>query len=275
MRYLSASSTKREYSADIPVRQRGITFSLCISGSADFYLNNKRYPVRKGDICIKIPGNLYGLKRHTEDFDCSEITVPEQIVHADLLAKKDISVDMALMIKYPVMRLDEEGMADYIGLANLCKRLHNSATGRRDKCTRNAYLSLIYFVCETLPEHFGKDRVDALYSQDRNYYYFVRFLDLLGKHCCEERRIKFYADKICITPKHLSGMIKAVSGKSANSWINEYVVQEAKSRLQFSEKSVQEIGFDLNFPNASFFGRYFKRITGMSPLEFRHQNPAA
>ncbi len=81
----------------------------------------------------------------------------------------------------------------------------------------------------------------------------------------------FYARELCITPKYLTTLIRRVSGKSVSEWIDIYVVLEAKALLRFSNRSVQEVAYALNFPNQSFFGSYFKRITGMSPSEFRAQ----
>lgn len=71
------------------------------------------------------------------------------------------------------------------------------------------------------------------------------------------------------TSKHLSNVIKELTGKSAGEWIDSYVILEAKTLLKYSNMSVQEIAYYLNFPNQSFFGSYFKRNTGMSPSQYK------
>ena len=85
----------------------------------------------------------------------------------------------------------------------------------------------------------------------------------------EERSLGFYAGKLCITPKYLSLISKDVSGRSAGEWIDQYVVLEAKTLLKSTRMSIQEIADVLNFANQSFFGKYFKHHTGISPKEYR------
>ena len=74
---------------------------------------------------------------------------------------------------------------------------------------------------------------------------------------------------MCITPKYLSSIVKDVSGKNAGEWITEYVILEAKVLLKSSKMDVQGIAYKLNFPNQSFFGKYFKQKTGMTPGQYR------
>ena len=69
--------------------------------------------------------------------------------------------------------------------------------------------------------------------------------------------------------KIFSSVIKRVSGKTAGKWIDDYVILEAKTLLRYSPMSIQEVAFYLNFANASFFGKYFKHHTGMSPSEYK------
>jgi YesN/AraC family two-component response regulator len=88
-------------------------------------------------------------------------------------------------------------------------------------------------------------------------------------HYREQRGLDFYADKLCITPKHLSKVIKAISDKPANDWIDEHVVLEAKALLKSTNMTIEQISDELNFPSQSFFGKYFKRVTGMSPKEYK------
>ena len=85
-----------------------------------------------------------------------------------------------------------------------------------------------------------------------------------------ERAISFYAEKMFISPKYLSLIIKESTGKSAGEWIDQYVIQEAKNMLRYSGKNVQQISYELNFPNQSSFGKYFKNLTGMSPTAFQN-----
>ncbi|HRF68886.1 MAG TPA: helix-turn-helix domain-containing protein [Muribaculum sp.] len=107
-------------------------------------------------------------------------------------------------------------------------------------------------------------------SQSRRVAYVHKFLDLVSRHHCQERSVKYYAEKMFITPKYLSVLIREATGHSAVDWIDQYVILEAKNMLRYSGKNIQQIAYDLNFSNQSAFGKYFKNITGVSPSEFRH-----
>lgn len=80
----------------------------------------------------------------------------------------------------------------------------------------------------------------------------------------------FYADQLCLSPKYLSKLIKEVSGKSAPEWINAYVMLEAKHLLKYTDISIKEIVFKLNFSNQTVLYKYFKAHTGMTPTEYRN-----
>ena len=97
-----------------------------------------------------------------------------------------------------------------------------------------------------------------------------RFLALVTEYHNKERGVAFYADKLCITPKYLSKLIKQATGRSAPDWIDAYVVLEAKNLLRYSGKSIKEIVQDLNFPSQSVFYKYFKSHTGLTPSEYRN-----
>ena len=95
------------------------------------------------------------------------------------------------------------------------------------------------------------------------------FVKLVKEHFRKERQLKFYADKLCITPRYLSRVVKECTGSSAAEWIELTVVLEARALLKSTNMTVQQISDELNFPSQTFFGKYFKRRVGMSPKEYR------
>ena len=107
----------------------------------------------------------------------------------------------------------------------------------------------------------GSDtRQDAIYES---------FISLVSKHHVRERGVGFYADRLNLSPKYLSKVIKKVSGRSAPEWIDGFVVLEAKSLLRYSGMSVKEIAAALNFNSQSLFYKFFLSHTGMSPSAYR------
>lgn len=100
---------------------------------------------------------------------------------------------------------------------------------------------------------------------------FNAFISKVEKHHREEHGVKFYADELFVTPKYLSAVVDEASSKGAKQWIDEYVALDAKVLLRTTQKDIQEISEELNFPDMSFFGKFFKRIVGVSPKTFRTQ----
>jgi AraC-like DNA-binding protein len=99
---------------------------------------------------------------------------------------------------------------------------------------------------------------------------FQGFIKNVERHFRQERSVGFYADKLSLTPKHLSTSVHRLTGKYATDWINEYTILEAKALLKSSTLSIQQIAYELNFSTQSHFGRYFRNHTGMSPKAYRN-----
>ena len=82
------------------------------------------------------------------------------------------------------------------------------------------------------------------------------------------REVSYYADKLCITPKYLGVVVSQVSKRRPLDWIRDYVILDAKAMLLTREYSIQQISQMLNFPNPSFFSKYFREAVGYSPSKF-------
>lgn len=99
-----------------------------------------------------------------------------------------------------------------------------------------------------------------------------RFLYLINEHGLRERKIEFYADKLCVTPNHLGAVIKKSSGLTVMQWLNRHTIQMAKVMLRYSDLPIWEVAEHMNFANPSFFSKFFKNETGMTPGEYRHNS---
>ena len=99
---------------------------------------------------------------------------------------------------------------------------------------------------------------------------FDRFIQLVNQHAAREHRIAFYAERMCLTERYLGTVIRQASGVTAKEWIDRAIVARIKVELRHTEKTVAQISEDMNFPNPSFFNKYFKRLTQMTPAEFRN-----
>lgn len=129
--------------------------------------------------------------------------------------------------------------------------------------------SLIYVILNEIDDAHQKQNPIADQETDKNAHILTQFKSLLSEHFIEEREVSFYADKLHLTPKYFSTLIKEVSGKTAGAWINEMLLLEAKVLLQNQKQSIAQIAYDLNFSDPSHFGKFFKKHTGISPKEYR------
>ena len=128
--------------------------------------------------------------------------------------------------------------------------------------------AMVYQMVSFYYKHIGEVSSSKGQRSCRNAYVHD-FMKLAHVHFSRERSVGFYADKLCISPKYLSLLVKEVTGKSAARWIDELVLMEAKNLLRFSGKNVQQVAYALNFSNQSSFGKYFKHMTGQSPTEYQ------
>ena len=104
--------------------------------------------------------------------------------------------------------------------------------------------------------------------QDKIFHQFLRLVNLYG---LRERKIEFYADKLCVTPNHLGAVIKKASGLTVMQWLNRHAIQKAKVLLRYSDLPIWEVAERMNFANPSFFSKFFKREIGMTPAEYRNR----
>ena len=100
---------------------------------------------------------------------------------------------------------------------------------------------------------------------------FDRFIELVNQYCREQRQLAFYAQRMCITERYLGTVVKQTSGVTAKEWIDRAVITTARVMLRHSDRQVQQISAALHFPTPSFFCKYFKRLTGETPQDYRNR----
>jgi AraC-like DNA-binding protein len=116
---------------------------------------------------------------------------------------------------------------------------------------------------------FHQQADDLAATRSREQTIFDRFIQLVNQHCREHHQIAYYADRMCLTERYLGTVIRQTSGTTAKDWIDRALITQAKVLLRHSDHSVLQISEELNFPNPAFFSKYFKRLTAMTPLDYR------
>ena len=128
------------------------------------------------------------------------------------------------------------------------------------------HMTLAMFYGYTFDEHGVDEKKNKSSRQEMLH---SKFIDLLSRNFRTEREVKFYAEKLCVTPKYLSQVVSGLTGRTPSDYIEEFVVMESKALLNSTPMTIQQVSDELHFPSQSFFGKYFKRIVGMSPKEYR------
>lgn len=141
-------------------------------------------------------------------------------------------------------------------------------TSNYNKETRDSLIAALMHHYNSLYHRYSELQDMA---KHRNQTIIDRFLYLVNTHAAKEHRLSFYASKMCLTERYLGTIIRQESGVTAKEWIDRAIVLRIKVELKHTDKTILQISDDLNFPNASFFSKYFKRLTGMTPAEYRQK----
>lgn len=152
-----------------------------------------------------------------------------------------------------------ESIAQPTTLSYYHEIVHNSI-----RAMAYSFISLLILYVETKE----KEGPTQIHSHEEEL--FRRFLQLVSQHFRTERRISFYAEQMHLTPKYMSSIIRHATGHSPAEWITQNVMLEAKNLLRYTNMSIQQISYELHFPNQSFFGRWFKSKAGLSPKDYRN-----
>ena len=176
--------------------------------------------------------------------------------------------DSIVVLGNPRILLEEEERRICVEYIMLINRVLGASVGCKGDAVEALLSSVFYYLASVWKERIEvKSAVGA--QQERLSVIFEQFLHLVNLHYADERNMAFYAEKLELTPKYLSKLIKQVSGRSGPDWINTVVVVAAKKMLRYSGSTIKEIVEGLHFPNQSVFYKFFKIHTGMTPSEYR------
>ena len=241
---------------------------ICIltRGTIEIGLDLKRYTIEAPCVFFSGNGRISQYFSSSEDIAMSTIVTSAQFVKNLQLSFHQL-LPMFLFFKdnisIPLTNDELAMLLDYFSLLNKIIQINDSF---RMDAARHLAESLIF----TLNNFAQPYILKANSKTSRQETIFREFVGMIPQYYKIERSLDFYADKMCLTPKHLSEVIKKASKKSANSLIDGFVCLEAKAMLKSSNMTIQQISDELNFPSQSFFGKYFKRVVGMSPKEYRN-----
>lgn len=227
-------------------------------------INLNRYEVSEKDMLIIIPGQIVQIKNLEPDFKAVFLAASQQLIEKLAYKIENITHFFIKAKESPYWKLNNteyQNINDFIVF--LSSKMKSEVSPYTEGTLRHILLALFY-ECYGIIEN---QNLKEDYSRKKEL--FNKFLDLLSINHRKEHEVQFYSDSLFITSKYLSAVVESVSGKSAKKWIDEYIILEAKVMLKSSTIPIQEIAYTLGFSDISFFGKYFKRITGVSPKKYR------
>jgi AraC family transcriptional regulator, transcriptional activator of pobA len=261
--------------------------SECTLGNQEFTTDSYIIAFKK----IKSGIFMYGRMPYDHDNGCMFFTKPRQVIEMrDLEVEENgfmLMIDLDYLNGHELFKtIDQYGFFDYevteaIHLSpkeeqiirELHEKIYNEYFNNPDEYSREIILSHVSSILKYSQRFYKRQFIDRAQVTGKTT---SKFNDVLKKYINEgflEKKglpnVSYIADKLAISPRYLSDLLKQESGKTAIELIHIFLISEAKNLLKIGEKGVAEIAYELGFENASYFTRLFKKQTGMKPMEFR------
>lgn len=254
-------------STDAPVRVLGLTIGLCLEGEGEVQIGMKKYRFHKNCITLLSPNQYVHSMR--SDTPVKVIALGCNLELIEAIMHKLSSGLLPIIIHNPMetMTMLSEERAKNI---EECMRLIAKKINARETPLKRTKISCLIqaLLCEIVEDHYiSTEGVQRQCSRKEEI--LSKFVIEILRNFRTQRSVAYYADKLCMTPKHLSAVVKDITTQTASELIDHYVIMEAKTMLAETSLTIQEIANKLNFANQSFFGKYFKHLTGYSPSTFR------
>ena len=266
---IAANSASEMEIFRFPSRLNALIIGVGTEGETSLTSNLQEFRLKKDSLFIFSPKHILQVQSNNRFKAHLIVIAPDFLKRINIDTKRM----MPLFLQFgslPCMELthaESQSLRSFISMVE--QELKGSETDFSSEIIGGLIATAIYKVGDILTHYLTEHPEVDSPIHNRAEEYFRQFTELLGEHYKHERSVGFYARQLCITPKYLTTLIKRISGKSVSEWIDNYVILEAKTLLKYSNMSVQEIAYYLNFPNQSFFGSYFKRNAGMSPSQYK------
>lgn len=272
---LSGNYTLQDYSYEgaqklsFPNILRFTAVIICLEGAMTATINGRTFKVRKDDLLLVKNGSIVESLTCSADLKTIAMAFADRL-QGELMGRQMMDAESFLLHRsIPVrMHLESSLRESYIRLYKEVKVLYEKVQGPYKKALIGHFLCMSSDLFLSMLDDAGKDDE----SRPREQEIYLKFMDDLQVYASRERSVSFYADKCCVSPKHFSKMVRLASGKVPASLIRDRVIIEAKVLLSSTQMSVREIADTLHFQTDSFFCRYFRQKTGMTPTAFREGN---
>ncbi len=254
-----------------PLDSNGCTVFLCTAGRAVVFINFQKCVLKRGDVVFLFSDIVFAADKVSNLFSVLYISLPDEAVEETLYKLTSISF-WDFIYGNPICRTSEK---QYALLYGWCQQtrwiLEDCMPENRQVLLSNNVYNLFTAVDSELKRE--SVYLNNKSKRDRGWTLSGKFATLLAEYCHVNRDVKFYADKLCITPDYLYKLTQKTMGMSPKEVIDQQIIVEIKTYLLNTDLSVKNIASELNFEDPSYMCRFFRRMTGVSPISYR--NPGA
>ena len=258
-----------------PVRFDGYILFFLKKGRFQIDFNLSSYEVSEHSLLVSVPGNIIKLSSPLEEslkeIDLVFIFFSKQFLSGLHLDFNRVFQESVRLLETPCITLSYEQLTLAESYFRLARQILASNHRNKQEIIRGLLSSLSYMTEDVWTEQLQHRAALREENTSRANQIFDRFMQLVTEYHNEQHSMSFYANKMSLTPKYLSRIVKEASGRSGPEWIDAYVVLEAQNLLRYSDETIKEIVYKLNFPNSSSFNKFFRLHTGISPSEYRRE----
>ncbi|RZL31876.1 MAG: AraC family transcriptional regulator [Pedobacter sp.] len=243
------------------------THVYCQSGSLKFTFNGQRYQSKKGEFIFWLVGLDISDLSFSSNFKAIILFVDGELLTSNL-PSATASIDSIIHSKEnPILHHDKKDREKILKNFHLLFDM-SQETGHRffEEALK---LQMQLFLLEMW--HIFEDELDRRKRSLQSGTLYERFIQLVQEHCMRQREVKFYSDKLNITPKYLNYICKANTRITASEWIHRNAKERIILLLQNKNLNISEIADEMDFSSRSFFTRYVKKLLGMTPKEYRER----
>ncbi len=238
---------------------------LCLDGRADIEIDLLRYGLERGVRVLLLPDSIVRIVSPSADFRLCYIGCHYGLFHeiASLFEPRFFS----FIRDAPCLPIDS-GDVDYVKvMSGVIERVYKDREIEfRREIARNCIQNVMFYEYNRSKPFFESNRGK---KESRKNEIFRLFIQLVHQHCGTRREVGFYAGMLHVTSRYLYAVVQGLSGETAKDIIDRHAVVEMKIMLKNTDLNINEIADRMKFPDQSFFGQYFKKHTGMSPLQYR------
>jgi AraC-like DNA-binding protein len=248
-----------------PRKMNFILIGLCTKGEISYRMDTEELVVHAGEMLVVSERHVIDGYKRSDDMEGLCIMMSVDFFHEIIKNVRDVNSLFIFSRSHPVIGLttkEQETFKEYFHVIK--HKIGDQDNFFRKDLIRTLLLAMFYDVGNIIYRFKETDK-----PQTRAEAILTKYIKMVEANFRQERRVGWYAQQLCITPKYLSEMVKAASNKTPNEWIDNYVTMELRVLLKNSSKSIKAITEEMNFPNQSFLGKYFKEHVGMSPSKYR------